>query len=694
MKEMKDFLLEIGTEEIPARFMESALAQLRDLAKAYLTEKRVACQEISSYGTPRRLVLFVKGMASTQQELVEEVKGPAKKAAFTPDGQPTKAAEGFARGQGVAVQDLIVKNIEAGEYIFAYKKESGGETSRILPEFCHKLIFGLNFPKPQRWGSKEMRFARPIRWLVALYGAEVIPFEVEGLASGCHSVGHRFLSKGTIEINDPVDYFAKMTEHYVMVKQEERKRVIWEQIQTLATQQGGLVNPDESLLEEVTYLLEWPTALCGNIEEKFLRLPKEVIITPMREHQRYFPVVDAQGKLLPKFITVRNGLAQHLDIVAAGNEKVLRARLADAEFFYEEDLKTPLVENVEKLKKIVYHESLGTIYDKVERIQNLSGYLAEGLKVGEAVKKQTLRAAYLSKADLVTNMVYEFPELQGIMGQEYALKSSEESSVAQGVIEHYLPRFSGDKLPESMVGTIVSIAEKTDSIVGCFAVGIQPTGSQDPYALRRQALGISLIILEKELSISLKELINRAYAGYEGKIKAKLSQEQVQIEVLEFFKQRLKNIFTDRGLSYDVIEAILTAGFDDMSATWKRAKALADLREEQEFSKLLTAFNRAGNLAKKAEGVQINLAFLQEDVEQNLYRDYTAAKVQVSQLLAEEDFAGAMKAVAALQEPIDRFFEGVMVMADDEQVRNNRLALLKEITELMLPIADLSKIVG
>lgn len=690
----KDFVLEIGTEEIPARFMPSALEQLVSLASGMLTELRLESEKITSLGTPRRLVLYVSGLAERQKETTEEVKGPAKKAAFDENGAPTKAVEGFARGQGVSVSDLIVKEVGKAEYVFAVKKHTGRPASEVLSDFCLKMIHGLTFPKPQRWGSKEMRFARPIRWLLALFGSEPVNFELEGLASGNYTYGHRFLSKGKIEIANADEYMDKLKQHYVIVNQKERRQLIHDQVQQLAAKEGGRVEPDEELVEEVTFLLEYPTALCGTFAQDYLRLPKEVLITPMREHQRYFPVVDADGKLLAKFITVRNGTDAHLEIVREGNEKVLRARLADAEFFYEEDLKVPLARDVDKLKKIVFQESLGTVYEKVERLISLGEYLAGVAGVSdEETRANIKRTALLCKADLVTNMVYEFPELQGIMGREYANRNGEPEAVAEGIFEHYLPRFAGDVLPAADIGRIVSIADKIDTIVGCFAVGIQPTGSQDPYALRRQALGICHIVLESRLNLSLSELINRAYNNYAGKIDARLTLDQVQSEVGEFFKQRLKNIFADRGHSYDVVDAVLSAGHDNFTDTLVRAEALAALRNQKIFGKLLTAYNRVSNLAKKAAGDAINPELFTEEVEKSLYREFTVAREEFQTYLNEGQYRQSLQRFALLQQPIDAFFEGVMVMVEDEEVKNNRLALLKQIAALLEPVADLTKIV-
>ncbi len=691
----KDFVLEIGTEEIPARFMPSAISQLKEIAGRWITENRLACGEIAAYGTPRRLTVYITGLAEEQEDFVDLIKGPSKKASLDENGNPTRAAEGFARSQGVSVGDLIVQETPNGEYVFAEKRQTGQKTAGILPQFCLELINGLSFPKPMRWGYKEMRFARPIRWLLALFGNTVIPFEIEGLQSGRVTYGHRFLSQGPIELYQAPDYLDRLRDAYVIVDHVERRERIRNQVVKVAEREGAEVLPDEELLEEVTHLLEYPTALCGTFDREYLRLPREVLITPMREHQRYFPVVDSEGNLMNKFITLRNGTDSFLDTVKEGNEKVLRARLADAEFFFEEDLKTPLRSNVAKLGKIVFQESLGTVLEKVERIGALGRYLAAEMGINdENLLEDIEQGAYLCKADLVTNMVYEFPELQGIMGREYALRNGEKESVAQAVFEHYLPRFSGDILPETTAGSIISIADKIDTIVGCFAVGIQPTGSQDPYALRRQALGICHIAIEGKLNFSVNNLIEKAYQCYGDSIKAQLSAGETVLEVTEFFKQRLKNIFADRGFTYDVIDAVLSVGHDRLTDTLLRAEALTNLRSQEIFGKLLTAYTRVSNLAKNAESDDIAPDLFTEEVEKELYAEFVKAKEEMKIYLEEKQYRQFLQRFALLQQYIDNFFEGVMVMVDDEKIKHNRLALLKNIAGLTRLVADLTKIVA
>lgn len=690
----KDFLLEIGTEEIPARFIEPALKQLKELAEKHFTEQRLSFQQIKTYATPRRLVLHVTSMDEQQQSLTKEVKGPAKKAAFDGEGQPTKAILGFTRGQGVSLEQLEVRLVGKVEYMYAVVQEEGRPAVRVLSEIAPQIINELHFPKPMRWANLDYRFARPIRWILALFGTDVVPFTIADLASNRYTYGHRFLSREVVKINEVAAYFPELEKNYVLVDGDERRRIIWEQVQSLAANVGGHVQPDEDLLQEISNIVEYPTALMGSFKEDYLKLPNEVIITPMREHQRYFPVLDSDGNLLPKFITVRNGTEQHLDIVTAGNERVLTARLADAEFFFVEDLKTPLTEKVAGLTKVVWLEGLGTVYEKVQRIDKLAKLLADELDTNTEQREITARAAQLAKADLVTNMVYEFPELQGVMGKEYARRNGEPAGVAEAIFEHYLPRYAGDQLPTTLPGQLLSIADKMDSIVGCFAVGIQPTGSQDPYALRRQALAIAHIIFEAGLPLSLGEMIKNAYTGYQNNVELKLGLQEVSKEIMDFFKQRIKGIFTEAGLSYDTIDAVLEAGFDNLADAWQRGQQLTEFRKQPAFNDLLTAFNRVNNLAKKSTNADIKAELLQEPAEKSLYQAYTVFEVELEKHLAHKDYAAGLNEIAHLLPSINNFFTEIMVMAEDESLRNNRLALLTNLAKRMKIIADFSKIVA
>jgi len=687
----RDFLLEIGIEELPARFLNPALAEMAALAPDLFGEQRLSYGTVHAYGTPRRLVLYVRDLAEVQTPLVREVKGPPARAAFDIDGKPTQAALGFARNQGVAVDDLVIRPVGQIDYVYARKEESGRPAAEILPEIAIRLITGLSFPKPMRWGNEDLKFARPIRWLVCLFGSETVPFTLAGVTADRLTWGHRFLNPGPHRLEQAGDYFAVMREAYVMVDPDERRRIVWEQVTEAAASVDGRVADDEALLEEVTNLLEYPTAFLGSFPEDYLRLPEPVLVTPMREHQRYFPVYGPDGMLTNRFVGVHNGTAEHIAVIRAGNEKVLRARLADAAFFFEEDLQTPLAAKVDGLKKIVFQEDLGTVYEKTERLTALAGYLAGVLGLTPEEREHALRAARLAKADLVTSMVYEFPELQGVMGREYALRSEEAPAVADAIYEHYLPRSAGDDLPATPPGLVLALAERADNLVGAFGLGIQPTGSQDPYALRRQALGICRLLLERERALDLDGLFREAHALYGPRLK--LDAAKVAEDLKEFLKQRLRVLFAERGLAHDTIEAVLAVPFRDILDTWRRGLALSEFRDDPAFPDTYTALTRAGNLARQApEGVEISPRLFADPAEGELFAAYRDVREQVAPLLARGAYLEALRAAAALRGPVDRFFDAVLVMAEDPEVRANRLALLAAVAGLGQRVADLGRL--
>ena len=684
----KDLLLEIGTEEIPARFMSGALEQLKNSAKNKLTELRIGYREIQVLGTPRRLVLVVRDMAEEQTDMHSENKGPSVKIAFDENGNPTKAAQGFARGQGVEATALVVKD----GYVYAMVHEEGKPVAGLVAEMLVNLIDSLTFPKNMRWADLERRFVRPIRWLLALFGSEIIPFTVAEVSTSNKTRGHRFLSKGEFVIGSVEDYLSTLADQYVMVDQEVRRQVIREQVEKIAIEQGGTATIDEDLLEEVVYLVEYPTALYGTFEDKYLSLPPEAIITPMREHQRYFPVFSPEGKLLPVFITVRNGGAEHLDIVRHGNERVLKARLADARFFYEEDKKIKLIDRVDKLKTIVFQEGLGTVHDKTMRIEALSVGIAEELTLADELMPVIKRSAILTKTDLVTGMVCEFTELQGTMGREYALLNGEQPAVAQAIFEHYLPRFAGDVLPQSFVGQVISIADKLDNIVATFSRGLIPTGSQDPYALRRQALGIVNILINGKHHISLSTMLLKTMELLN--LKDAKQQEKLQSDIQDFFRLRIKNVLTDEKIRYDIIDAVMAVGIDDIYDTWLRAKAMELEGTGTAMQKAIQAFTRVSNLMKHATVDVIDENLFVVEAERALYEEYKVARQSIDAMLVAKEYPGALSAMVKMSAPIDAFFSEVMVMAEDIEVRNNRLALLKAIANLTGQIADISKIVA
>ena len=682
----KTLLLEIGTEEIPAHVMPGILSQLKENAAKTFEELRIEYKNIKTLGTPRRSALLVEGLAEQQADLSKENRGPAVNIAFDADGNPTKAAQGFARGQGVKPEELVTKD----GYVYAMVHEKGGQTVDLLGDTLKSLVDGLNFPNNMHWADLDYKFIRPLRWLVALYGQDVIDFEVANVKSGRTSRGHRFLSEGDFEIANAEDYVEACRKASIIVDQNERCEMIRQQIAEVAAANGGQAEVNEDLLEEVLYLVEYPTALCGKFDEKYLALPAEAVITPMRDHQRYFPVLK-DGQLLPLFITIRNGGKEHLETVQHGNERVLRARLEDAQFFFDEDRKKTLEQHGEKLKTVVFQDGLGTIYDKALRLEVLAGYIADAIGANEQDKKDAVRAAKLAKADLVTGMVTEFTELQGVMGREYALLDGETKAVAQAIDEHYMPRFAGDSQPASVAGRIVSLADKIDTIVGTFSRGLIPTGSQDPFALRRQALGIVNMLKEAQYHISLSQLVAKAMELL--KIADAGQQAKLQNDVADFMKLRLKNVLADAGIRYDVVDAVFVT-VDDIYGVFLRAQAVNEA-VKQDMEKTIQAFVRTGNIARKAEDVQaaVEADILAEQVEKDLYKAYEVAASKVEKEVAAQDYAGAIATLSQLAAPIDAFFDGVMVMDKDEKIKNNRLGLLKLVDNLICQVADFSKIV-
>ena len=683
---MADYLLEIGTEEIPAKFIPQALSQLKYLAEKKLKEQSLSFQTIKTWGTPRRLVLYIENLAEQSEDLKKEVRGPAKKVAFDKANQPTKAALGFAGAQGVEVEDLVVKETENGAYLFAVKIEKGKSAPEILIEIAPQFIKELNFPKTMYWGENELAFARPIRWLVSLLDEQIIPLQIGNLYAGRITRGHRFLGEENLVIKTPQVYQELLMENYVWVEQVSREKECWRQITQVAAK--GKVDPDPQLLSEITYLVEWPLAFRGNFAEEYLKLPEEVIVTVMREHQRYFPVRDIDGNLLNYFIAVHNGNSDALNIIRAGNERVLKARLADARFFWDEDLKNNLTNYLPELEKVIFQEKLGSLAEKTQRVEKLTIQIAQKLAWEKEIAAKAQRAAALSKADLVTNLVNEFPELQGIMGYYYALNSGEEEIVATAIREHYQPRFSGDQLPLSSLGALVSIADKLDTMAGCFLAGIEPSGSQDPYALRRQALGVCQILLVRQWKISLENLCELALANY-----GKTVDKKIELGLKQFLRTRLKNLLSEEGYQFDLLEAVLADSDCIPVIILAKLKALNNVREKEVFKNLLMSFTRAHNLIKNRKGGLINSAYFENEAEEKLKSILDEVENKIVPLLAKGDFLGIIKELAGVTQFIDDFFTAVLVMAEDEKVRENRLNLLSRYVALTRPLGDLSKIV-
>lgn len=685
-----DLLVEIGTEELPARFVEGALEQMREAAAKQLAELRLSYDRLETMGTPRRLALLVFGLADRQDDLVREAKGPAAKVAFDESGAPTKAALGFARAQGVAVEDLQVRDTEQGRYVFAVSREAGLPAADVLTDWLPRFVAEISFPKSMRWGDGSLRFARPIRWLVALLDGQVLPVEVDGVKAGDASRGHRFLAPDPIALTGPSDYARRLRDAYVIVDVEERKRAVLEEVRRVAAAAGGRALEDDALVDEVTNLVEWPTAVVGSFEDSYLQLPRAVLVTTMREHQRYFPLLDDAGRLLPRFVAVCNGPRENMELIRRGNEKVLAARLADARFFYDEDRRRPLADYAPRLMDVVFQDQLGSVYEKMERVRKLAVALADAAGADDETKRTVERAAYLCKADLVTLMVYEFPELQGVMGREYARLSGEGEAVAEAIYEHYLPRFAGDELPRTLAGALLSVADKLDTIVGCFGVDLIPTGSQDPYALRRQALGVVRIVTSFPLDIDLGAALNEAVAAYSGRF----DDDVLVQKVLDFFRQRVRGMLLEQGVRHDLVEAVVRTGIADLAGAFARAEALASFSGGDDFDALVTAYERVANLASKGDSDDVEPALFETDAERELFAQIESVQRRLDELAATGRWREALATLAGLRPYVDRLFDDVMVMAPEETLRRNRLALLRRTLRLFGQVADFGVVVA
>ena len=678
----KDLLFEIGAEEIPAGFMPNILGQLKTLAETKLNDAHLPFESIATYGTPRRLALIVKGLADTSAEISERHKGPSASIAYDADGNPTKAAIGFARGKGLDVADLVVED----GYIYAETKTAGVPAKDIVTDMLPQLITGLNFPKSMHWGNLDAKFVRPVRWLVALLDEEVIPVEFATVKSGNVTRGHRFLGADEITIKNAASYVDTLKENFVMVDQDARRELISKQLHDIAASKNASIVWDDDLLEEINYLVEWPTALCGGFEESYLALPDAAIITPMKDHQRYFPLVDQDGKLLPMFLTVRNGSDHSIEVVQAGNERVLRARLDDAKFFFNEDRKKPLIDRQDGLTKIVFQEGLGNLADKTERLLTLGRVFSEECELHEDARVVLERATELAKTDLTTGMVTEFTELQGVMGKEYALLDGESPEVAEAIFEQYLPRFAGDVLPQTEAGKVLSIIDKIDNIVATFSRGLIPTGSQDPYALRRQTIGILNILLNSEWNISLRPIIVESMNLLNVPAD---KQDELLGQVEEFITLRLKNIFLDREVPYHVIDLLLSNNELSVADAEGLVKALLANRIDENVE-LVQAFTRMYNLVKDVTYTGVDESLLKEDAERALYEMATKASEASIDAWDKNDYDAVVAVPATLVPAINKFFEDVMVMDKDEAIKANRLQLVRLAYSVMAIIGDIS----
>lgn len=687
----KDFLLEIGLEEMPAHVVTPSVEQLEKNMAQFLDDNRLNYESIQPYSTPRRLALKITGLAESQTNIEEEVKGPAKKIALDAEGNWSKAAQGFVRGQGVTTEDITFKELKGVEYVYVTKHEKGRPVKEVLTELP-EVILSLNFPTTMHWANYDLEYVRPIHWLVALLGEEVVPFEILDVKTGNKTRGHRFLGED-IQLASSDEYVEKLKEQFVIADAKERKNLIRSQIAELAAKENWRIDLDEDLLEEVNNLVEYPTAFVGNFDKKYLEIPEEVLVTSMKEHQRYFDVRNQQGELLSHFVSVRNGDRVKLDNVISGNEKVLIARLEDAEFFYNEDKSNPLESYVEKLKSVTFHEKIGSMYEKMQRVSIIAQLIGRQVGLTEEELEELNRASQIYKFDLVTNMVGEFPELQGIMGEKYALLQGESPAAAQAIREHYMPVSSEGALPESTVGSVLAVADKLDSIFSFFSVGMVPSGSNDPYALRRQAYGVVRIISTKRWHFPLASLQDEADAI--------IDQDQkrfgIQLlagrkEVIDFVKDRVRQLLSERGVRYDIIDAVLSAKQEDILRLFGSAQILRDHQQDGDFKPSVEALTRVLNLAKKAGGEElgeVDPALFENDAEKELFEAVEAAAAVFDKQTMAENY----ETLRNLRPLIENYFDQTMVMVEDSAVRSNRLSQLHKIAAMTLALGSLDLLV-
>lgn len=681
----KNLLLEIGTEEMPANIMSGVVDQLKALAASQFEAHRIVAESITIYATPRRLAVLVKDAADRQPDEEVKKRGPSIKAAFDADGNPTRAAQGFARGQHIDPSELV----KEGEYTWAHVVHAGKKVEEVLPELFLSLITGLNFTRSMRWADEEAHFIRPVRWIVALCDKEIIPMEFAHVKSGNVSRGHRFLCKEPVVISDPLSYQETMRHAFVIVDQDERREMIRTGLLAVADKLGGHVWHNADLLEEINYLVEYPTPLYGKIDDEFLKLPVPAVVTPMRDHQRYYPVRNEDGSLMPYFLTVRNGGTKALENVQHGNEKVLRARLDDAKFFFENDRKKTLEGHRDDLTRINYQEGMGDMRDKADRLQKLTEAIGKDWDFDAEKTADADRAAFLSKSDLATGMVTEFTELQGEMGKEYALLDGEKPEVAQAIFEQYMPRFAGDILPQQEIGRALSLADKLDNLAATFLRGLIPTGSQDPFALRRQTIGAVNILTDGKIHWDIRRGIEAALALLPGEEETK---KTVLSQIEDFFRQRIKAIMLDEGIAYDIIDAVLAGPVDDIYALFLKARSMAESQLKDE-ADLRQAVTRLANITKGKTGGKVDPSLFTEDVEKKLQDAFEAASKKVLPLFAAYQYGEALPVLKELTAPINDYLDNVMVMVDDEAVKNNRISQLLATLALFNTWGDFSKLV-
>ncbi|WP_416334639.1 glycine--tRNA ligase subunit beta [Anaerococcus sp. DFU013_CI05] len=686
---MSRYLLEIGVEEIPSDYIESTKKQLKEKFQKLIDDNKLTVDEIRVESTPRRFAIFLENINSNQSDVTICVKGPSAAIAYDEDGNPNKPLLGFLRGQGAELSDVVIKDYNGSDYVYIEKKEESKSLVQVLKENVYDLVKSINFKRSMRWGGKSIRWARPIRYFVSILDDKILDFDAEGITVSNVTRGHRTLGNDKVVINSIDEYENLLKENFVILPYKDRRDIIIRGLNKINMEKGGEYMHDEDLLDEVINIVEYPTVLAGDIDTKYLELPKEVIITPMKDHQRYFPVLDDNGNLLPYFLLVRNGDDNHGENVVLGNKKVLVARLEDAKFFYEIDSAKDLEEYVEDLKSLTFFEGLGSMYQKTQRLVDLSERYQQELKLGEDIKEDLKRAAYLSKADLVTKMVIEFTELQGTMGKIYALNSGENERVANAIEEQYLPRSAGGALPKTITGIVLSIADKIDTIVGLYAIEKYVTGSQDPFGLRRSALGLINIILQNNIDVDLKDLINDALIVYTEENGLPFDYDITMEKTIEFIKDRLRNMLIDDGFRYDIVNSVINGDDTNVLRIYHRAQAVSEFLADDE--EALSYFNRINNLAKEDISVDINKDLFENDLEKSFYDEIRNLANRVFQ--SSEDYKSELKSVALTANVGNEYLDNTMINVEDEVVKNNRLTMLNALSKRINKVFDVSQIV-
>lgn len=691
MNKTEDLLIEIGTEELPPKSLKRLATAFHQEVSNALKEHNLDFTEANWHATPRRLALIVTELATSQADKQQQRRGPAISAAFDDEGKPTRATEGFAKSCGVAVDQLDTIETEKGSWLVFDTIVKGKQTHELIPDIVTTALKRLPIAKRMRWGDSDVEFVRPIKWIILLLGEETITCEIMGVASGQQTLGHRFHHPDAIAIQHASEYLTALKENgKVLADYNERRLLIQTQVEAVAKENKGEMVIDPDLLDEVTALVEWPVAFIGNFDPDFLRLPKEVLISSMQEHQRYFPVIDKQGKLLPCFISVANIESKEPDLIKQGNERVIQPRLSDAAFFWDRDRKHGLANHISGLTKVVYQKELGTLHEKSERLGNIMSALANSVDFDTQLGK---RASELCFCDLLTDMVYEFPELQGIMGKYYAEADNEDANVAIALEEFYQPRFAGDDLPTTALGQCLAISEKIDTLVGIFSIGKPPTGDKDPFGLRRSAIGLLRIIIECKLDIDLKTLLNTAIDNFPEAIKAKSPRD----DIFAFLMERLRHYYLEEGINNDAFESVLAINTSQPLDFHHRLNAVTEFRKLAEAESLAAANKRIGNILKKSElkvDNNIDEALLQEEAEITLASSLKDYQARVTPMLKNRDYKSALTELAGLRESVDNFFDNVMVMCEDNATKMNRLALLNSLNALFLETADISKLQG